>query len=317
MLVSIALLVVGLVLLVKGADWLVSGSSSLARAAGVSDLVVGLTIVSFGTSMPEFIVTLLAVLRGEPGLAIGNVVGSNIANVLLILGVAAVIYPLFAVRGTVWKEIPFMVLAALVLWFTADDRLFGNGEPVLTRGDGLVLLGFFAIFLYYVALLAVSSKTAVAEDHTPAMPTGKAVLFVGLGLGFLIGGGQMVVTAAVDLATMAGVSPRIVGLTIVAVGTSLPELATSAVAAWKKNSEIAIGNVVGSNIFNVFFILGSVAVISPIPFSTTNVEMAFVVGSSVALFLALLVGKPRHQVQRVEGAVFVLAYAGFLAYLAM
>ena len=259
-------LIAGLILLVKGADFLVDGATSIARKIHVSDLVIGLTIVAFGTSTPELFVNIIASIKGNTDIAIGNVLGSNIANIFLILGVSSVIYPLTVSKGTVWKEIPLSLLAVLVLGILANDQLIDkSGFSLLSRADGLVFFSFFLIFLYYSG--SIAKKIEGMEDHVPHKQYGltKSLLWIILGLAGLTLGGKLIVDSAVQLALRLGMSQSIVGLTIVAAGTSLPELATSAMAAYKRNVEIAVGNVVGSNIFNIFFVLATSSIIKLYP----------------------------------------------------
>jgi cation:H+ antiporter len=310
------LLVLGFVLLIKGADFLVEGAASLGRRMGVSDLVIGLTVVAFGTSSPELFVNLIASAKGNTGIAIGNILGSNIANIFLILGVSSIIYPLGVGKGTVWKEIPLSLLAACLLGVLANDQFLDNAEAsLLTRIDGIVLFSFFIVFLYYS--FSIAGRITGIEEHVPprVMRTGKSVLFIFLGLAGLALGGDLIVRGAVHAAAALGMSESVVGLTIVAVGTSLPELATSAVAAAKKNVEIAVGNVVGSNIFNIFFVLAISASIRPLPFDpTNNVDVGMVVVGSVFLFSAMFTGRKR-TLDRWEGVVLIAAYVVYLAYL--
>jgi len=301
-------LALGFVLLIKGADLLVEGASSLAKKLGISTLVIGLTIVAFGTSAPELIVNLFASFQGNPDIAIGNILGSNIANILLILGISAVIFPLAVKRGTVWKEIPLCLLAIVVTAFMANDALIDGGKfSGLTRIDGLVLISFFIIFLYYTFGISKSGEgdTGVVIKERSLF---KAGAMVAVGLVALTIGGKWIVDSAVNIATSLGVSQAILGLTVVAVGTSLPELATSAVAAYKKNADIAIGNIVGSNIFNVFWILGISAVISPLPFSAMLMrDVAVTIAATFLLFIFMFIGK-KHILERWQGVCFILAY---------
>ena len=310
------LFTVGFVLLLKGADFLVDGSSSVARRFHVSDLVIGLTVVAFGTSTPELFVNLIASIKGDTNIAIGNVLGSNISNIFLILGVSSIIYPLSVTKGTVWKEIPLSLLAALLLGLLANDLLIdGSISSILTRTDGFVFLSFFIIFLYYS--FSIAKNIEGMEEHVPATQygSGKSVILIISGLIALIVGGKWIVDGAVYMARSLGISQSLIGLTIVAVGTSLPELATSAVAAYKKNVEIAVGNVVGSNIFNIFFVLGISSVIKPLPFQTkNNVDIVMVIFASLLLFFSMFTGKKR-SLDRWEGIVFVFLYAVYLTFL--
>ena len=310
------LFVVGLLLLIKGADFLVDGAASIARSLNMSDLVIGLTVVAFGTSTPELFVNIVASAKGNSAIAIGNVLGSNIANIFLILGISSVIYPLSVTKGTVWKEIPFSLLAAIVLLFMANDQIIDNaGASGLTRIDGLIFLSFFTIFIYYT--YSIAARVEGMEAHVPAKQHHwpRSLLMVISGLVGLVIGGKWVVDGAIVLATKLGMSESLVGLTIVAVGTSLPELATSAVAAYKKNLEIAVGNVVGSNIFNIFFVLGISATIKPLPFQTkNNIDIGAVILASLMLFLFMFTGKKR-SLDRWEGIVFMLFYTVYISLL--
>jgi len=308
------LFIIGFILLIKGADLLVNGASSVAKKMNISDLVIGLTIVAFGTSTPELFVNLFAASQGNTELAIGNILGSNIANILLILGVSAMIYPLTVKRSTIWKEIPFSLLAAVAIGIMANDRLIdGKAFSEINRSDGLILIGFFIIFLYYIIGIAKNSKAD--EGEIKEMSNRKAILFILLGLAGLAFGGQWIVNGAVKIATQLEVSQSLIGLTIVAIGTSLPELATSAVAAYRRNTDIAIGNAVGSNIFNIFWVLGLNAIISPLPFQpSSNADVLMTIIASLLLFGSVFFGKI-HRLNRWEGGLFVLIYVGYLAFL--
>jgi cation:H+ antiporter len=310
------LFIAGFVLLIKGADFLVNGASSIARRFNISDLVIGLTIVAFGTSTPELFVNIFASSKGNTDIAIGNVLGSNIANILLILGLSAIIYPLTVTKGTVWKEIPLSLLAILVLAILANDRLIDKSNAsALMRADGLIFLLFFAIFLYYSA--SIAKRVEGMEELVPAKQYGLAgsSVFVVLGLIGLTLGGKWIVDGAVHLAAGFGMSQSLVGLTIVAVGTSLPELATSAIAAFKKNAEIAVGNVVGSNIFNIFFVLSASSIIKPLPFKeANNIDIGMVILAEILLFAFMFTGRKR-LLDRWEGMVFLLLYAAYIIYL--
>ena len=303
-------LVVGLVLLVKGADWLVDGASKLAKRLGVTDLVIGLTIVAFGTSMPEFVVNMVSVADGATDLAITNILGSNIINTLVILGCSALVCPLVAQRSTVRLDIPLNIVAGvLVLVFVFISSPM---EPKgLSRVEGLALLVVFAAFLFYTFYTAKSDATTTPES-TP-FPLWKCVVLILAGLVGLVVGGEMIVKTAVAIARYCGVAEAVIGLTIVALGTSLPELATSVVAAFKHNNDIAIGNVVGSNIFNVFFILGTSAIIKHLPvYPGIEIDAALVAVSALAVWL-LLCNKNR-SINRWGGALLLVLYAGYLTY---
>lgn len=316
-LVKYLLLVVGLIVLIKSADWLVRGAVTVARAFRVSEFVIGITVVSFGTSLPELIIALFAAFEDSPDLIIGNVVGSNIANILLVLGTASMIFPLAATRATIAREIPFMLMASVVLVGMLNDALLDRmGESMLGRSDGIALMGFFAVFLYYTAqsIRSESDREWVGEQRHERM--GRAAIEIAVGIVGLAIGGRMAVHGAVEIATDWGMSEAFVGLTIVAVGTSLPELATSAVAAYRRNADIAVGNVVGSNIFNIMVVLGITCLVKPVPFSTANnPDLAVMLLAAVLLYGATLVGRPSNTIQRGEGVLFVLAYLVYMGYL--
>jgi cation:H+ antiporter len=317
---TIFLFIIGLFLLIKGADWLVDGASSLAKRFNISDLVIGLTIVSFGTSAPELFVNVYASYMGNTDITIGNILGSNIANIFLILGVSAMIFPLAVQKNTTWKEIPFSLLAAiLVAVMAADKFLDNNQQTAITRSEGFSLLAFFVIFLYYVFESSKTEQQNKDEDENNenenSIPLYKSVIYILIGLTGLSLGGKWIVDGAVSMATYMGVSQSLIGLTIVAIGTSLPELATSAIAAYKKNADIAVGNVVGSNIFNIFWILGLSGVINQIPFNEKNfLDIGMTVFASLLLFLFLFIGK-KHTIQRWQGLFFILAYVSYICYL--
>lgn len=263
MILSLILVIVGLVILVKGADFLVSGSASIAKKFGVSSLVIGLTVVAFGTSLPELTVSLLAAIRGNSDIALGNVVGSNIANILLILGITSVLGIIPVKSSTVWKEVPFSLLAILTVLFLGSDVYFGQGtKNMISGGDGFILIGFFILFLYYIA--GISNDEENTDSGIKKYSTWISIGLIALGLIGLIVGGKMFVDGAVKIAQLFGVSERVIGLTIVAIGTSMPELMTSIVAARKGQNDIAVGNIIGSNIFNIFWILGISSIFAPI-----------------------------------------------------
>ncbi|PJE75830.1 sodium:proton exchanger [Candidatus Uhrbacteria bacterium CG10_big_fil_rev_8_21_14_0_10_48_11] len=312
---TLLLLVVGFALLIKGADVLVEGASSLARRLHISPLVVGLTVVAFGTSAPELVVNIIANLQGESALAIGNIIGSNIANILLILGVAGMIRPLSVTRNTVWREIPFSLLAMLVLAALANDALIdGAGVSVLSRIDGLVLLAFFLVFLSYSFSKSKPVTTDLREERLPSVL--RSTMYITLGILGLALGGKLVVDSATTIAIMLGLSQTFIGLTLVALGTSLPELATTIVAAHKRKTDIAIGNIVGSNIFNVFWILGLSAIIHPISYTMIlNRDVGVAVLASV-LLMSFVLGNGR-SLQRGQGFVLVLFYIVYLVTLTL
>ncbi|PIE70678.1 MAG: sodium:proton exchanger [Deltaproteobacteria bacterium] len=310
------MLVAGFVFLIKGADMLVDGASSLARTLRISDLAIGLTVVSFGTSTPELFVNITASLAGNNEMAVGNVIGSNIANVLLILGVSAIIMPLSVGRGTIWKAIPFCLLSMVVAMVAANDIFFDQSTvSVFSRSEGITFLLFFIIFLYYTGTIAKDTTvfSPLAPEDTRRVPVSLFLIVIGLlGLKF---GGDFVVKGALGLAEIIGISEAVAGLTIVALGTSLPELATSAVAAWRGQVDIAVGNVVGSNIFNIFLVMGISSVIHPIPFDTSlNPDMFIAFFASLLLFIFMFTGI-RERVDRWEGGVFLFMYVAYVGYL--
>lgn len=302
----------GVMLLVKGAAWLVDGAAAVARKLGIAPIVIGLTVVAFGTSMPELVVNLVASFEGNPAIAIGNVLGSNIANILLILGVAAVISPIIVKPNTVWKEVPLALVAVVLVWLMGNDRaLFGGGTDAIGHLDGAILLVFFCGFLWYTASISKGEKD---EDGIVTYSAGRSVAYIIAGLLGLVIGGKLCVDGAVGIARIIGLSERVIGLTVVAVGTSLPELVTSAVAAWRKHADIAVGNVVGSNIFNVFLVLGLSAAVRPLPFAPESSFDVVVVGLATVMLLAAAFMGKRLAIERWQGAVFIALYGGYLLF---
>ncbi len=311
---NILFLIGGLILVVFSANWLVNGASSIAKSFKIPDLVIGLTIVSIGTSTPELAISIISALNGNTDIAVGNILGSNISNILLILGLSAMVYPLTIQKNTQFKEIPLGILAILLIGIMGNDIFFDHGtNNVLTRIDGLVMLCFFVIFMYYTFQIA-GNESSKAEE-IKQQPLWKSVLLVIAGVAGLYFGGKYFVEGAVNIARLLGISDSVIGLTIVAVGTSLPELATSVVAAYKKNSDIAIGNVVGSNLINVFFILGLTATISPLPLNKfANIDISVAMLASLLLFFSTIaIGK--REIKRIEGAIFTIIYIIYLVYL--
>lgn len=323
MLVDILLFLLGIVLIIVGANYLTEGASTLARRMGLSPLVVGLTIVAFGTSAPELIVSLMSALKGNADIAIGNVIGSNIFNILAIGGVTALVAPITITQSTIRREIPLMLLSFLVLFFLSYDTIFagtsGVTENILSRGEGLTLLGFFLIFLTYTFAIAKDAPDDPHADHTPirSYPLWLLVLFILGGLAALIYGGDLFVSSASSIARTFGMSESFIGLTIVAAGTSLPELATSVAAALKKQPEIAVGNIVGSNIFNIFLILGVSSTITPIRIGgVTALDFLVMIVAGLMLYIfAVLFGQ--RVVKRSEGAILALSFIAYTVYLIM
>ncbi|MCK3684241.1 calcium/sodium antiporter [Maribellus sp. YY47] len=305
------LILAGFAVLILGANWLVDGASALAKKYRVSDLAIGLTIVAFGTSAPELVVNLVASSKGLSDIVLGNIVGSNNFNLFVILGISGLLYPITVQSSTAWREIPLSIAVLVLLIFLANN--FFIGSAALSRIDGVILLALFFGFLYYVFR---QMKAENPEESKPVeYSVKKIVLYIVLGLAGLIAGGQLVVNNSVKVASLLGVSEKIIGLTIIAAGTSLPELTTSVVAALKRNSDIAIGNVIGSNIFNVLLVLGASVLIRPVKYAVSfNTDLAIITGGTVFLFVAMLTGK-RKTLDRWEAAlllVFFMVYTVFL-----
>ncbi|OGJ52361.1 sodium:proton exchanger [Candidatus Peregrinibacteria bacterium RIFOXYB2_FULL_32_7] len=323
MLISILFLIFGLIVLIGGAEVLVRGSASLAKKLGISPLAIGLTVVAFGTSAPELIVNIFAALKGSTDIAIGNIVGSNIANIFLILGVSACIRSLAVKKSTVFKEIPFALLAMVLVFTMGNDAFFdGSSFNTITRTDGFSLIAMFAIFMVYVFGLSKmeGNNTEEIQEYSYLLSSGLTIF----GLICLFFGGKILIDGAVDLARIAGLSEAFIGLTIVAVGTSLPELATSVIATIHKHDDIAIGNIVGSNIFNVFWILGLTSTMLQLPFTpAVNFDVTVGILATVLLFLFLLIGKRRTIIStqyifsRWTGVLFLIFYIAYLIYLAI
>lgn len=310
MLLTTLLFISGFVLLIKGSDIMIAGASAVARRYRVSDLVIGLTIVAFGTSSPELAVNLLAGLSGNTDVAIGNVVGSNLFNIGIILGISALFYPVAILKNTAWKEIPFALLAVTALLLMVNDV---TGTAGLSRYDGLILLLFFIIFLIYVFEVALANPEPDSETQ-PTLKLWKATAMILGGLGALVLGGQWIVDGAVAFARAAGLSEAVISLTIVAAGTSLPELATSLAAARRGSSGMVIGNVVGSNIFNIFMVLGLGSAITPISFSTSwNFDLIATLAFSLLVFVFVFL-RPGRQIDRLEGGLLVAAYVGYVVW---
>lgn len=310
------LLLVGFVLLIKGADFFVEGSSKIARLLKVPPILVGLTIVAFGTSSPEATVSIIAAMEGSSEVSLGNVIGSNIFNITLVVGITAMINPLSVETDTIRKEIPFTLLSSIVLWVLMSDMaLQGYGENLITRSEGIILLLFFVIFLYYIFEVARNSRKddTVNTGDTTGVTWGKNIAFTIGGLAGIIFGGDMVVDNATEIALSIGMSETLVGLTIVAIGTSLPELITSVTAAFKKESEIALGNIVGSNIFNILLVIGASSTIAPLAVNgKIFVDIVFMIALT---FLLLIFSRSKFKISKKEGAVLALIYIAYLAYI--
>ena len=339
--VAIPLIILGCAALIKGADWLVDGASALAKKYGVSDIVIGLTVVAFGTSMPEFVVNMVAVGQGSTEIAITNVLGSNIINIFVILGFTALIYPISSQKSTRRFDIPFSLLAALLVllfaiynspsWLQiehifnmniADPTLSDLGSIQMGRGNGgfisgvggSILLIFFLIFLWHNFKGIGSAPQTESNEEYKTMSARRALALIIGGLVGLVVGGEVIVKSATSIAQSLGVSDAIIGLTVVALGTSLPELATSCMAAFKKNCDIALGNVIGSNIFNIFFILGTSACVKALPgYHGLEIDAMMAALGSVLVMLFVYSTK-KHEIKRWHGAILLLTYAAYLAY---
>ena len=318
---NILLLIGGLILILLGANGLTDGAASVAKRFHIPPIVIGLTIVAFGTSAPELTVSVSSAIKGSADIAIGNVVGSNIFNTLMIVGCTALFAPIVITRNTLRKEIPLCILSSIVLLICANDVFLDKApENILNRVDSLLLLCFFVIFMGYTFAIASKPVTMeqqaehpVIEEETEikSLPWWQSILYIIGGLAALIYGGQLFVDGATGIARNLGVSESIIGLTLVAGGTSLPELATSIVAALKKNPEIAIGNVIGSNLFNIFFVLGCSASITPLHLSgITNFDLFTLVGSGILLWLFGLFFAKR-TITRIEGGIMILCYVAY------
>jgi cation:H+ antiporter len=312
MTIQIILLLAGMALLIAGAEWLVSGASSLARRFKISDLTIGLTVVAFGTSAPELVVNLFASATDHQDIFFGNILGSNNFNLFIILGLAGIIMPLKVHVSTVWKEVP-MSLAALVVFYLMVHIPFG-GERVLGRIDGVILLSLFAMFQYYI-YLQIKNYEPEETRHRNLGPLYKMILLLVAGLAGLIIGGRMVLDNAILLAKGMGISEKVISLTIIAAGTSLPELATSVVAAFRKNADIAVGNIIGSNIFNLLLIGGTVSLVNPVRYSAIfDTDFYILAGGTVVLFFNLLTWK-KHRLDRWEAALLFTFYIFYTVYL--
>ncbi|NLT51227.1 MAG: calcium/sodium antiporter [Ignavibacteria bacterium] len=309
MLINITLLIIGFLLLIKGADWLVNGASALAKRFNISDIIIGLTVVAFGTSAPELVVNAIASYSNHQDIVFGNVIGSNNFNLFVILGITGVIFPISVPVNTVRKDIPIS-FAAIIIMFILTNDFFFSGKEILSRYDGLILLAFFLLFLKYVYNQFKMHK-AQEENLKKHHSSIQIILLILAGLAGLVFGGKFVVDSAIEIAQFFGISEKIIGLTIVAAGTSLPELATSVVAAIKKNNDIAVGNVIGSNIFNIFLILGISSLINPLNFNPVfNIDIALLSTGTILLFLFLFFSKS-FQIKRWMAAVFLIIFISY------
>lgn len=318
--ISALLFIIGLVILIAGGDSLVRGASALAARLGVPPIAIGMTVVAFGTSAPELVVNLSASFNGTSAIGFGNVVGSNIANIGLLLGLTAILAPIAVHSTIIAREIPMMVLATLAAIALGMDAWFGPEPSAFSRGEGIALLLLFGVFMYYTLAEVIRGRSTDAlavESDAQIKPTaglGRSVLFVALGLAGLVIGGEMAVRGATGIAKALGMSDVVIGLTIVAIGTSLPEMATSIIAARKGAVDMAVGNIVGSNIFNLLFIYGTTMTIAPAPVpGAGGIDLLVALGFAVALLVMSWTGNRR--ITRTEGAVLLLCYCGYTAYL--
>lgn len=312
MIIPIISFTAGIILVLTGADWLTKGASALARRFNISELVIGLTIVALGTSLPELVISTGSALKGSPGVALGNVIGSNIFNGMLILGITALITPIRFNKKMLTREVPFNLLASVVLLLVSGSMLTGGGEgEEISMFNGLILLCFLAVFIRYTFSITGDSAE---EPEAPVAP-GKIALFIAAGLAALISGGNIFVDGATEIARALGLSEAVIGITIVSAGSSLPELAVSVSAARKGNVGIALGNVLGSNILNVFFILGTAAVITPISLSGFSyIDYYVLLASSLLIYIVARFGG-KAVITRYEGALLVMGYIAYTAYL--
>lgn len=310
------LLVAGFAILVKGADFLVSGASSIAKRLGISSLAIGLTVVSMGTSSPELLVNLMSATNGYNDAAFGNILGSNNFNILLILGVSGIIFPLVVQRKTVQYEVPISIGAILLLFVLVNDHLlFGNNTNELSRADAFILLIYFSLFMLYVVRTMKSASDFEEGAPIKIHPTSLSLGYIALGIAMLLGGGKLAVESAVSIAEYFGLSQRLIGLTILAIGTSLPEFATSAVAAFRRNTDIAIGNVVGSNIFNICLILGTTGLINPMSYNDAlNFDIFIMLTASIVLMIFMFTLSQR-KLDRWEAIILFGGYITYTAYL--
>lgn len=323
MLAQLSLFIVGLLLLLSGGEALVRGSSAIAQSLGVAPVVIGMTVVAFGTSAPEFVVALIGAISGAQGVAFGNLIGANIVNIGFILGVAALFSPLIVHRTIVTREIPMLILAMAAVVVLSSDEIFGSAPNRLVRGDGLVLCLLFGVFLYYTVLSL--QKSDGDEFQNAAKELGwrlktKAlflpITLVLVGLAGLTIGGNLLVDSAVDMAKRLGMSPATIGLTIVSIGTTMPELTTSILAVRKGQSDLAVGNIVGSNIFNVLFVLGIASTISPIDLPPVG-PVVLIIATLFSCLLLVLVYTHKRQIVRYEGGLLLTLFVGYMVWIVL
>jgi len=311
-------LILGLALILLGANYLVEGSSSVARRFGISEFVVGMTIVGIGTSTPEMVVSFIASINGNPDIAVGNIVGSNIANVFLILGVTALVSPIALTRNNLRRDIPICLVASLLLFIFGMDRLlFASEINVISRMEGVIFLIGFILFMVYSFRSGSSDDCGGEDEPVKDRPMWISVIFILGGLFGLISGGRLFVNSGSKIASFLGVSDAFIGITVMALGTSMPELAASVVAAVKGKGQMALGNVVGSNISNILLILGGASLISPLTLTNiTLIDMLMMVFSTLVMFVANSTFRKK-SIDRVEGGIFVIIYISYVVYLSM
>ena len=317
MILDIALLIIGFILLIKGADMMVDGSASIAKKFGLSNLMIGLTIIAFGTSAPELIVNIISSINGSSDIGMGNIVGSNISNVLLILGASALFCNLRVDDSIVKKQIPFSILASIVLFLLINKTMInGGGLDGLFRSDGLVLISFFAIFLYYTFGMARKNPEEIAAeaDEVIERKTIYSSILILAGVLGLFFGGRFIVDSAVSISFSLGLSEALIGLTVIAIGTSLPELAASIIAARKNQIGMAVGNIIGSNIFNILWVLGLSSIINPIAYNPAiNFDIFFMIFSISFLVLLVFSGKKRYFTKK-DGFILLFLYLAYMAF---
>jgi cation:H+ antiporter len=314
---NVLLIAIGFVLLIKGADFLVNGGSSLAKRFNVSDIAIGLTVVAMGTSAPELVVSIISGAQGKNDMIYGNIIGSNIFNLFMILGISSVIYPLTVQRNALWKEVPYSLFITVMFFILVNDVLFFESDTnELGLGDSIALLSFFGIFLIYIFMNLKRHPEEVEGEEIVIYGTLKTTAMILFGIAGLIFGGQLIVDNAVTLATSWGMSEKLIGLTILAAGTSLPELATSAVAAFQKKSDLAVGNIIGSNIFNLLLVIGMSSLVSgALPFDAKmNIDIYFMMGGTVLLFIFMFT-LSKYKLDRAEGFVYILFYIAYSYYI--
>ncbi|MFA7576579.1 MAG: calcium/sodium antiporter, partial [Candidatus Muiribacteriota bacterium] len=309
---DLIIIIVSFAVLIKGADYLIDGASSFAKKLGIPDIVIGLSLVAFGTSAPELAVNVVASFQGNSGITLGNVLGSNIANIFLILGITSIIKAIPVAGETVKRQIPFALLAAVSIFVISYDALTDRMTSLIGRGDGIILLLFFSVFLYYIFSI---KKDEMEEPPQNVFSYTKDFLLIIGGLTGLILGGKYVVNSSVNIAKMLGLSETVIGLSIVAIGTSLPELITCVVAALKNKFDIAVGNIVGSNIFNTFLILGISSAINPVPVANADIfNFGVNIGAVILLLVFMFTGIQKNLLERWEGIIFVLLYISYITY---